>query len=217
MDHESLQMRFRAVAVAIAPVALLVGYGLRPYLSGPREPDVNAEALVTGANRWIWGHVIVALGLALTILSMLAIRSWLRAKGERFWSFTAVALVAGGATVLVFLVGFDGLGGWATLESGNSPEPFFASARTWERPLYAIGASILGGGLLALARAVVAAGALRAGRRALVIVGVLIAVLVAAVPAGWAVYAIGVGAGLASWPIALTMWGEATALDVTGE
>jgi hypothetical protein len=209
MNHESLRMRFRSIAVAVAPLGLLTGYGLRPYVCDPRDPSVTAEALAGASTRWIWGHVIVCLGLALTMLSMLAIRSWLRAKGERFWSFSSVALVTTGATILVFLIGFDGLGGWATIDSGNSPEAFFASGREWERPLYTIGASLLGAGLLALGRAVVVAEALHGWRLPVVLVGLLAAVLIAAMPAGWSVYVIGAGAAIASWPIAATMWYEA--------
>lgn len=208
MIHETLQMRLRFLVVVTAPLALLIGFGLRPYLSNPRHPSVNATAVINASNRWIWGHLIVALGLALTILSMLAIRSWLRAKGERFWSFTAVALVAGGAVALVFLIGFDGLGGWATVRSGNAPEAFFAIARDWERPVYLVGATLLGAGWLALGRAVVVAGALTKRSVAVVLMGVCVAVVVAAIPTGWAVYVMSLGGVAASWPIALTMWSE---------
>ena len=212
MGHETLQMRLRFLVVVTAPMALLLGFGLRPYLSNPRHPSVNAAAVVHASNRWIWGHLIVALGLALTILSMLAIRSWLRSKGERFWSFTAVALVACGAVALVFLIGFDGLGGWATVRSGNDPEAFFGIARDWERPLYLAGATLLGAGWLALTRAVALAGALTRRRLAVILVGVGVAVVVTVFPTGWAVYVMSLGGGAASWPIALTMWGEAGSL-----
>lgn len=203
------QARLRALAVAAAPVALLAGFLTRPYLSNPRDPAVNAEAVVAGLTRWISAHLVLATGLVLTVLSILAIRFWLSSLGEDLWSFVSVAFVAIGATGLVFVVGYDGLGGWAVADSGGDAEAFFESAQRLETPIFAISAVILGLGLFALAGAVVRARAL--GRMATwaVVIGVLVTVAAPSIPVGWAVYVQSVAAGLASWPIAWRIWRSA--------
>ena len=197
-----VETRLRAIAVAAAPLTLLVGFLIRPYLSNPRDPLVNAEALMSGPNRWLVAHFIIAAGLVLTVLSILAIRFWLSSCGEDVWSFIAVTLVATGATGLVLVVGYDGLGGWATADAGGDAEAYFASGRSLEGPLFVVAAGLLGLGLLAMAAGVTKSAALgRLATRA-VIAGVAIAVAVPVVPVGWAVYVQSIAAGVASWPIA---------------
>lgn len=199
-DH--LETRLRALAVAAAPLTLLIGFLMRPHLSNPREPSVNAIALVEGPNRWLAAHFVIALGLVLTVLSILAIRFWLSSLGEDVWSFVAVTLVAVGATGLVLVVGYDGLGGWAAADSGADVEAFFAAGRTLEGPTFTVAAALLGLGLIAMAAGVVRARALGRTGRLAVVIGVIVAVGVPLFPAGWAVYIQSVAAGVASWPIA---------------
>jgi hypothetical protein len=180
----------------------LIGFVIRPYLSNPRDPAVNAEALTAAPNRWLAAHIVITLGLVLTVLSILAIRFWLSSHHENVWSFVAVTLVATGATGLVLVVGYDGVGGWAVADAGGDVEAYFASGRTLEGPLFVTAAGLLGLGLVAMAIGVVKSGALgHIGSRA-VVAGVITAVAVPLIPVGWAVYAQNVAAGVASWPIA---------------
>ena len=75
-----VEARLRALAVAAAPLLLLIGFVIRPYLSNPRDPAVNAEALTAAPNRWLAAHIVITLGLVLTVLSILAIRFWLSSQ-----------------------------------------------------------------------------------------------------------------------------------------
>jgi hypothetical protein len=199
----------------VAPVVLLAGFLVRPYLRNPRDPAVNAAAVLAGPSRWIWAHIIIMLGLALIVLSILAIRFWLDSLGEEQWSFVSVILVTTGAVGLVFLVGQDGLGGWAIVDSQGNAEAFFASARTFEGPMFATAATLLGLGLAALAVAVVRSHALSQFGTVLVIAGVVVAVSVPLLPVGWAVYALSVAAGVASWPLAWRMHRDVSASAAT--
>ena len=197
-----VETRLRAIAVAAAPVTLLIGFVIRPYLSNPRDPSVNAAALAEAPNRWLAGHLVIAAGLVLTVLSILAIRFWLSGRGEHLWSFVAVTLVAVGATGLVLVVGYDGLGGWVTADAGGDAEAYFASGRSIEGPLFVVAAGLLGLGLLAMAAGVTKSGALGRSASRAVVAGVMVAVIVPIIPVGWAVYVQSIAAGVASWPIA---------------
>ena len=138
MISHTTEVRLRVFAVAVAPVVLLAGFMIRPYLNNPRDPAVNAAAVLAGPSRWISAHIIIMFGLVLIVLSILAIRFWLDSLGEEQWSFVSVILVTIGAVGLVFIVGQDGLGGWAVVDSQGNAEAFFASARTFERPMFAM-------------------------------------------------------------------------------
>jgi hypothetical protein len=215
MISHATEGRLRVFAVAVAPVVLLAGFLIRPYLSNPRDPAVNAAAVLAGPTRWISAHIVIMFGLALIVLSILAIRFWLDSRGEQEWSFVSVILVTTGAVGLVFLVGQDGLGGWAVVDSGGDAEAFFASARTFEGPMFAIAATLLGLGLAALAVAVVRSRALSRIGTVLVIAGVAVAVSVPLLPVGWAVYALSIAAGVASWPLAWRMHQDVAAATAT--
>jgi hypothetical protein len=208
-----VELRLRVLAVAIAPVLLLIGFLIRPHLSNPRLASVNAEAVTTGANRWLWGHLVVALGLVALVLGILAIRFWLSAAGENIWSFAAVAFVATGAAGLIFVVGYDGLGGWAVAEAGLDAEQFFESGRVIEGIVFTISAVLHDIGLIALAIAVARAGVLSPLATRVVVGAVIVAVLVPILPSGWAVYALSLAALVASWPIAWRMLRDGTLLE----
>jgi hypothetical protein len=46
-----VEARLRALAVAAAPLLLLIGFVIRPYVSNPRDPAVKGEALTAAPNR----------------------------------------------------------------------------------------------------------------------------------------------------------------------
>jgi hypothetical protein len=142
----------------------------------------------------------------LTILSILAIRFWLASVGEFIWSFVSVVFVALGVAGLLFVVGYDGIGGWAVNDSRGLVEEFFDSGAQWEGPIFVVAAVLLGIGLIALATAVLKARVLARPAGWAVVAGVVLAIAVPSIAVGWAVYAQSIAAGVASWPIAWRMW-----------
>ena len=202
---EVTQARLRAGVVAIAPVVLLIGLLYHPYVGDLTDRAALAEEVAADTTRWAWSHLIVAAGLALTLLLAVSVRSYLRAAGEQMWSFVAMPLLVIGGGMFAAITGVE-IGAAAAVEGTAQGEAFADAADPWVMPLILGGAVVFGLGWLSLATAIYRSEVL--GRELTwVVVGALVALTVAAfIPAGWAFYVIGVAAVVAGWPLAYQMW-----------
>ena len=203
MSYRSRQ-RQRAAILAVAPLVLLTGLLLHPYISDSTDAAETAVKVAEGPTRWVWAHVIIALGLALTVVALSAFRSFLRAAGDQ-WSFLAVPFFTVGVSLLIFFVGVDGLGGWATTESAGSAEAFYDEAEAWA-PLLVTAGAILSIGLLLLAVAIKQSRTLPNGLTWLVVTSLVVSVIANFIPYGWTLYVIGTAAAGSLWPVAYIMW-----------
>ena len=75
--------RWRAAAVAIAPLVLLAGFVYHPFLPFLTNPHAAAEAGMADTVRWGIAHLLVGVGSGFMILAFLGIRSLLREEQAR--------------------------------------------------------------------------------------------------------------------------------------
>lgn len=179
-----------ALAIVAAPVVVLVAVVVHPYLSDPTDPGEIARVIGEEPGRWAWGHIALGLGIALFVLAVFALRHHLRDQGENRWSFWAVPFTTVGGGLVTFMIGVEGLGGRAAADA-NSALAFVEATQDWWW-LWLTGLALFSAGVILLA-ASVANGSLVTGMtRRLVVVALVIGVAGNFIPAGWALYVIGI-------------------------
>jgi len=119
---EVTMARLRAVAV-VAPFIPLLGF---IYLVGdvPEDPyDFEAVWAIYAADpeRQWWARLLAAIWLGLSVVQIVAIRSYLRAAGDKLWSFFAVPLITMAYSLLIFMYA-DEAGMLVAVEAGASVE-----------------------------------------------------------------------------------------------
>ncbi len=198
---EPFKQTVRVAVVGLAPVVLAAGLLAHPYLSDVTDAAEIATAIASGSTRWAWSHVLVALGIALTVLAVFAIRMFLRSAGEDNWSFWATGLITIGAGLVLVLIGLDGLGGYAVAEAGGSITGFFEAAAAWEW-LFLAAFAVFSLGLIALAVAIRASRVLSPAATWIVVVALVVAAVANFITSFWAAYLTAVVAVVGFWILA---------------
>lgn len=202
---ERAQQQLRAAAVAVAPVVLLAGFLSHPYLADPMDPSEVAAAAAADPARWGVAHLVLGVGLALSLLLFFAVRTHLRGIGESRWSFVSVPLAAIGLTMFAMIVGMDGLGGQAAAETGTEAA-YFEEAFDLGLPVQLAAGIFTALALVALALAVARSGLLTGVMNLVVAVAFVVVAVSLFVPMGWAAYVGSPALIVGAWPVALAMW-----------
>lgn len=97
-----------AAIVAAGPVLLLGALLWHPPLPG-RLPDNDAvaEAAAADITRWGLSHLAAAIASAAVAVAFIVIRSYLRERGDGWFSAVGVALVVVGSTLFAVLPGME--------------------------------------------------------------------------------------------------------------
>lgn len=205
---ERLRMRLRAVVVAVAPLVLLAGALVHPFVGNlPGAADL-AAAVTNTPGRWAAGHLLLGVGVAVVLLLFFVIRTYLRGLGEERWSFWAVGLATIGLGLFAFMVGAEGLGGRAALATGDL-EAFFEEMELWALPIFLVANVLVGLGLLGFATGIAKTGVLGTGWTRLMVAAAIVAVIALFLPFGWAAHLIAVAMIVFAWPVAATIWSVA--------
>jgi len=153
MSTNSNADQARAVVVAIAPIALLVAMLSHPYLPG-RLPDhaAVAEAVADGTTRWALTHLAAAVASGALVLAFIAIRGYLRERGDQSLSAVGLGFVVMGSLSYAVLPGME-FTPLAAVEIGADPAAAQAALDDWFVPVLFIGALLyaIGVGLVAAA------------------------------------------------------------------
>lgn len=208
-----LQNRWRSFVLATAPVVLLTGALVHPYLGNMPETADLVDAVLRGPNRWGIGHLIFGIGIALSLLLFFVVRITLHDVGEDRWSFWATPLVTIGLGLVGFMVGAEGFGGRAVGETGNV-EAFFEELETWAIPTYLSANLLVALGLIGFATAVAKSRILSGGSTLVVVIGAATAAISLFLPVGWAAHAVSIGMMAFAWPLIPRVWsGEWHGID----
>ena len=212
---ELTQARLRAGVVAVAPIVVLFAFLYQPYIADFNDNAAFAGGVAADTTRWAWATTITAVGLALTALLIVSLRSYLRAAGEQLWSFIAVPLVVVGAVLIAYVTGVN-LGLANAIEAGASGEAVLKAGEPWFFGTILPTTIIFGLGWLSLAAAVYKSEVL-SRQLTWVVVGALVVLTVALfTTTGWGRYVIGVALIAASWPLAYQMWIETREAPMAG-
>ena len=210
----SSKCRIRSMVVFFAPLVLLGGLLTLPYVSNYEESTLATEI---GANttRWSWGSLLIAAGIGMMVLVVFAARTYLRDHGEDFWSFLAVPAVTLGAAMLLYRFGFEGMTRAGLATPGQTGRTFVQATpeiaetlSTWRLWIGVSGAGLMGLGWLTMVVSMARSMRFGSAHVTLVTLGVLAGIAAIFIPAHWALYLLGGGAILTSWPIGERMWSD---------
>jgi len=94
----TIQTRFGAAIVAIAPAVLLAGLVYHPYIPFVPDPAAVAAAAASDTTRWGIAHLVVGVGSGFAVLAFLAVQSYLRAAGTEGLSDLTFPFIVIGST-----------------------------------------------------------------------------------------------------------------------
>jgi hypothetical protein len=204
---ETTTGRSQPAIVAIAPVVLLAGFLLHPYI-GVGLPDQNAVASAAADHPTRWGvaHLATGVGSALLILAFLAIRDRLRETGPERWSALGVPFIVMGSALYTLLPGME-FAPLAAAEAGANVEAVGEALLPWFVPMHFIGAVAFGVGVLAFRRGIAESGIVSGGLFRLVECALAVMAVARFVPLSLIqFYVQGVAGVLALCPLAWVLW-----------
>ena len=160
MNTHSNAASARAATVAIAPIALLVAMISHPYLPG-RLPDhaAVAEAVADGTTRWALTHLAAAVASGALVLAFIAIRGYLRERGDPALSAVGLGFIVMGSLSYAVLPGME-FTPLAAVEIGADAAAAQAALDDWFVPVLFIGALLYAIGVGCVAAAIRRHGAL---------------------------------------------------------
>ena len=203
---EIVLKKMHAALVAVAPVVLLIGVIVTPYVSDLTDTQEMADKFVN-TNRVAWGAIALALSMGLGFLAFFAIRLHLKEAGEALWSFVAVPLVVIGSMPFALQAGTY-LAAVPVASSGGDVAAYLDDANSWVLPLAIVGVIMYALGLLAFAVSVRRSHLLSQQLTLLVVVALVVAALANFIPRGWAFYLTAIATIVAFWPLAYGIWGQ---------
>ena len=138
-----------AITVAAGPVLLLGALLWHPPLPG-RLPDNDAvaEAVAADVTRWGLSHLAAAVAAAAVSVAFIVIRSYLRERGDGWFSAVGLALVVVGNTLYAVLPGME-FSALAAHETGtdiaaaqDALQPWFISVLVGGSVVFAAGTTL---------------------------------------------------------------------------
>jgi hypothetical protein len=199
----------RAAVVAIAPAVLLVAMVSHPYLPN-RLPDHAgvAEAVTDGTTRWALVHLAAAVASGVLVLAFIAIRGYLRERGDRSLSAVGLGFVVMGSVLYVVLPGME-FTPLAAVESGGDPGAAQAALDDWFVPVLFVGAVLFAIGVGCVAAAIRRHGNLGPTLTMVVVLALIVMVASRFAPfAAVQLYVQSAAALIALWPLAWVMKGK---------
>lgn len=189
---------FRSAALLAAPLLLLAGGLLHPWIGSPSDAGFLsrlAAAVGSAPTRWAVAHLLVALGSGFLALAFLALRSYLRERSNESWSLVGLPFIVMGSTFYALLPAME-FAPLAAAASGGDAAAVQAALLPWFRPVLLIAAFTFALGVVGFAMGLARSRLL--GPPSLVVVVVALVLMAAArfVPVGAAQLYVGPAAGL---------------------
>jgi hypothetical protein len=208
MAHaETTTERSGAAIVFVAPVVLVAGFALHPYIGlGLPNQSAVATAAAEHTTRWGLAHLAIGVSSGLLALAFLAIRVRLRQTGQECSSALGVPFIVLGSTLYALLPGME-FAPLAAAKAGADVEATAEALVPWLIPIQAIGALAFGFGVFAFRRGIAESGILSRGLSRLVVAALAVTAVSRFVPLSFVqFYVQSVAVTVALWPLAFEMW-----------
>ncbi len=199
------QNQVRALALFGAPLAILLGVAIHPYVGNEIDLDRVTKTITDDPDRWALAHLILAFGMGLVLVSAVVLRRFLMDEGELRWSFIAFPFVLVGGTVVGS--GFGGeLAAAAVANAGGDVRAVMDAAEPWFNVLFGVGGLLFLVGWLCFAVAVYRGRPLADGLILPVAIAMVVVGVAPLVPHSIAGYVVAVALAIAEWPIGARWW-----------
>ncbi|NYJ32341.1 hypothetical protein [Nocardiopsis aegyptia] len=194
--------RFRAAAMAVAPVALLAAFLYQPYLPGAAPgPETIAQAVEADPTRWAVAQLLTVGAFALFVLAFQALRGRLRDAGEERWSSFAFPLVVVGGVVVAAVIGMQVTFAGAARTGADTAAPARATDPFLSVVVIAAVAFLVG--ILTFARGIAHSRIMGRSMTTLVVIAAVVMGLALAAPIFHVIfYVAGIAAIVTFWPLA---------------
>jgi hypothetical protein len=193
--------RWRAAAVAIAPLVLLAGFVYHPFLPFLTNPHAAAEAGSADTVRWGIAHLLVGVGSGFMILAFLGIRSVLREAGEDRWSIRALPFIVVGSALYAILPGME-FTVIAVAETGGDVAAAQMAIEHWFVPVIMTSALTYAIGVFGFAVGISRSEVFGRGKARVVVIALVFMALARFVPLGLVQFYVQGAAGLVAFWIA---------------
>lgn len=202
----TIQTRFWAAIVAIAPAVLLAGLVYHPYIPFVPDPAAVAAEAAADTTRWGIAHLVVGVGSGFAVLAFFAVQSHLRAAGAERLSDLAFPLIVMGSTLFTLLPGME-FAVLAAARTGADVQAAQTALVPWFVPTLLTGAVSFVLGVLGFARGIAHSGILSPRLTRLIVAALVLMAAARFVPLGIVQFYVGGAAGIvALWPLAYAMW-----------
>ncbi|MBN2098017.1 MAG: hypothetical protein JW753_00315 [Dehalococcoidia bacterium] len=195
--------RMRIVTILAFPVVLAIGIVLIPIVADYSDHQL-AEQAVGQSARWFSGHLIAAIGFAVSMLAVVSVDRNLRLSSRSLPAMT-LPFIALGAGLYAAGLGANGIGPVAVQSAGDPPSVFFDGSGMWVTGVFVAGTIMFGIGLLSLVIGAIRVGLLKGWSRHIAFIGALVFMVAPAIPSGWALYGVAVAVFGIFVPLALAV------------
>ena len=185
------------------PVVLTIGIILIPVVTDYTDHSL-AEQAVGQTGRWFLGHIIAAVGFALSIPAVTSIDRHLQLT-LRSLPVVTIPCITIGAGLYAAGLGADGIGPLAVLSAGYSPVIFFDGSALWVPATFAAGTVVFAIGLFSLVGGSIQQGLLQGWSRYISFISALVFVSAPMIPSGWGLYGVAAAAFGIFVPFALAV------------
>ncbi len=185
------------------PVVLTIGIVLIPIVTDYSDHHL-AEQAVNQTVRWFCGHIISAIGFALSILAVGSINKHLQLSARSLPTLT-LPYIAVGAGLYAAGLGADGIGPLAVQSAGYAAVIFFDGSGMWVTGIFTAGTIVFSLGLLNTVIGSIRLGLLSGWSRYISFISALIFMLAPMILSGWALYGVAVAAFGIFVPLALAI------------
>jgi hypothetical protein len=194
--------RVGRMAAVAAPLTVLAGTVIRPYVSTFTD-DVVVGRRATGASgRWVGGSLVLTAGIALAALAVTSVAGSGRRGAGVGQGRLAVPAALAGSACLAFQYGSSGLGTIAANRAGAAPGDYISEARAWEVPALIVGVVAMGVAWISTARSASVSESMTVGRARVMTGGAVIAALSPINPSSLGDYGLALGLAALLVPIA---------------
>ena len=207
MQLQTTSERSGAAVVAIAPLVLLVGFVLHPWI-GAGLPDQSAVAAAATEHTTRWGiaHLTIAVASGLLALAFLALRARLREAGEYHWSRRGLPFIVFGSVLYALLPAME-MAPLFAAKAGVDVESVAEELVPWFVPFHVLGGVLFVVGIVFFRKAISNSGILSGRLSQVVIVALTVMAVARFVPLSVVSFYVQSAAGIvALWPLAFAMW-----------
>jgi hypothetical protein len=174
------------------PIVLTLGIALIPVVPDYADHQL-AEQAVSQTGRWFFGHIISAIGFALSIPAVSSVDRHIQLSSRNLPILT-MPLISMGAGLYAAGLGADGIGPVAVQSAGYSPVIFFDGSELWVMGIFVLATILFGLGLLNLVIGSIRVTLLRGWSRYISFISALIFMVAPMILSGWALYGVAAAA-----------------------
>ncbi len=195
----------KLLPILLFPIILTLGILLIPVVSDYTNHAL-AEQAAGHVLRWFLGHLISALSFGTGILATYSITTHLENHQTKIKGTIILWLATIGGILYAIGLGTDGIGPLATVSGGGQAIDFFDGSAVYVPPIFIAASLLFGIALIVQVISLIKVRLIDGILKVIVPVAAMIFIGAPAIPSGWGLYLVALGALLVYLPIGIQMY-----------